>query len=140
MLLVVIALALGLPGLAAAGHLGLLALASLAYREPRPQAHEEVCFLVLVPAHNEATVIGRCLEAIYADADSATWCWWSPIAARTTATVAAGSGRRADELEMSRAERLSGLDTPASVDAVVMLDAGVIAPGFFGACERALAG
>ena len=68
MLLVVVALALGLPGLAAAGHLGLLALASLAYREPRPRAHEDVRFLVLVPAHNEAPVIGRCLEAIYADA------------------------------------------------------------------------
>ena len=149
MLLVVIALALGLPGLAAAGHLGLLALASLAYREPRPKTHEDVRFLVLVPAHNEAPVIGRCLEAIYADARPGDRVL--VVADRctdATATVARRFGasvvtREYDDEPGRAAARQAGLEHARALewDAVVMLDAdSVIAPGFFGACERALAG
>src|SRR5919108_1926761 len=67
LLLVLLAIALGLPGLAAAAHLGLLTAGSLFYRERRARGADEVRFLVLIPAHNEATVIGRCLEAINAD-------------------------------------------------------------------------
>src|SRR5215216_3942672 len=65
--IVLLAIAIVLPGLAAAAHLGLLAAASLLYRERRAQGGD-VHFLVLIPAHNEAAVIGRCLEAIRADA------------------------------------------------------------------------
>ena len=149
MLLVVVAVALGLPGLAAAGHLGLLALASLAYREPQSQAHEEVCFLVLVPAHNEAPVIGRCLEAIYADARPGDIVL--VVADRctdATATIARRFGASVLAREPAddpgrAAARQAGLEHARALewDAVVMLDAdSVIAPGFFGACERALAG
>ena len=61
------AVVLGLPGLAGAAHLGLLALASLFYREPRARPAATIRFLVLVPAHNEEQVIGSGLEAIAAD-------------------------------------------------------------------------
>src|SRR5687768_15315679 len=64
--LVLAAVLIGLPGLAVAAHLGLLAAASLAYREPRA-SKGETRFLVLVPAHNEERVISRGLEAIMAD-------------------------------------------------------------------------
>src|SRR5262245_10381484 len=66
-LLVALALVVGLPGLAAALHLGVLALASLFYRERHGNA-EQLKFLVLIPAYNEALVIGHGLAAINADA------------------------------------------------------------------------
>src|SRR3954453_15859872 len=67
MLVAVLAVLVGLPGLAAAMHLGVLAAASLWYRERRAPAGERLRFLVLIPAHNEALVIDRCLESICAD-------------------------------------------------------------------------
>ena len=124
-------------------------VASLAYREPAAAGPRGVCFLVLVPAHNEAPVIGRCLEAIYADARPgdmvlvvADRCTDSTarVARRFGASVLArGPG---DEPGRAAA-RQAGLEHARALDwdAVVMLDAdSVIAPGFFGACERALAG
>ena len=51
------AIVVGLPGLVGAARLGLLALGSWFYREPRPASHQEIRFLVLVPAHNEERVI-----------------------------------------------------------------------------------
>jgi cellulose synthase/poly-beta-1,6-N-acetylglucosamine synthase-like glycosyltransferase len=145
--LAVLAVVLGLPGLAAAAHLGLLAAASLLYRAPRPRDVDEVRFLVIVPAHNEARVIGRCLEAIRADArprDDVL-----VVADRCTDETAAIARRfGASVLERGPAEepgraaaRQAGLDHARGLewDAVVMLDAdSVIAPGFFDACERAL--
>lgn len=143
----VLALCVGLPGLAAAGHLGLLALASIFYREPRPRPAGVVRFLVLVPAHNEAPVIERCLRAIEADrrpddmvlvvADRCT---------DTTASIARFLGatvleRGTDEEPGRAAARQAGLEHARSLqwDAVLMLDAdSVIEPGFFDACERAL--
>lgn len=143
-----LAIALGLPGLAAAAHLGLLAAASLFYRERRAQDGKEVRFLVLIPAHNEESVIGRCLAAIRADkrardlvlvvADRCT---------DTTASIARRLGasvlERGPEEEPGRAPaRQAGLDHARALewDAVVMLDAdSVIAPGFFDACERVMA-
>src|SRR4051812_14272386 len=65
--IVIAALLLGLPGLAVAVHLGLLALASSRYRDATPNSLKEVRFLVLVPAHNEESVIARCLESIHSD-------------------------------------------------------------------------
>jgi cellulose synthase/poly-beta-1,6-N-acetylglucosamine synthase-like glycosyltransferase len=142
------ALTLGLPGLAAAAHLGLLALASLFYREPRPAADKPLRFLVLVPAHNEGAVIGTCLEAIEADrrerdlvlvvADRCT---------DATAEVASRLGtrvlERGPDSEPGRAAaRQAGLEHARSLewDAVVMLDAdSVVSPGFFARCEQALA-
>ena len=147
MALVVLAFVLGLPGLAAAAHLGLLAAASLLYRSPRPRTVTETRFLVLVPAHNEARVIGRCLEAITADARArdhllvvADHCSdeTAAIARRFGAVVVE---RKAPEEPGRAAARQAGLERARELewDVVVMLDAdSVIAPGFFDACERAL--
>jgi cellulose synthase/poly-beta-1,6-N-acetylglucosamine synthase-like glycosyltransferase len=146
-LIVVAALLVGLPGLAAAAHLGLLALASVFYRNPPPLGRDEIRFLVLVPAHNEEPVIGRCLEAI--DSDRRPGDHVLVVADRctdATAELARGLGsqvlERGPEAEPGRAAaRQAGLEHARSLewDAVVMLDAdSVIEPGFFTACERVL--
>jgi cellulose synthase/poly-beta-1,6-N-acetylglucosamine synthase-like glycosyltransferase len=145
-LVAAVALVAGLPGLAAAAHLGLLALASLFYREPRG-ATGKVRFLVLVPAHNEELVIHRALDAIQADrrpddlvlvvADRCT---------DATAEIARAHGARVlergeDEEPGRAAARQAGLEHARGLawDAVLMLDAdSIIEPGFFAACERAL--
>jgi cellulose synthase/poly-beta-1,6-N-acetylglucosamine synthase-like glycosyltransferase len=145
---VVLAVALGLPGLAAAAHLGLLAAASLFYRERSPQADDGIRFLVLIPAHNEEPVIGNCLASICADtrerdvvlvvADRCTDATAS-VARRFGASVLE---RGPDEEPGRAAARQAGLEYARALEweAVVMLDAdSVIAPGFFDACERALA-
>lgn len=141
------AIVLGLPGVVGAAHLGLLALASWFYREPRPASQAEIRFLVLVPAHNEERVIDSGLQAIGADrrprdvvvvvADRCT---------DRTAEVARSCG--ASVLERGRGEepgraaaRQAGLEYARSLewDAVLMLDAdSVIEPGFFSACEQAI--
>jgi glycosyltransferase involved in cell wall biosynthesis len=144
--LVLAAVLVGLPGLAVAVHLGVLALASLAYREPRAKAGE-IRFLVLVPAHNEERGIGRTLAAIAADKrpDDAVLV----VADRctdATARIAREHGalvleRGEDEEPGRAAARQSGLEYARSLewDAVLMLDAdSVIEPGFFVACEGAL--
>lgn len=144
---VITALLLGLPGLAVAVHLGLLALASAFYRDPRPGSQKEIRFLVLVPAHNEESVIGRCLEAI--DADRRPDDQVLVIADRctdATAEIVRSFGshvlERGPREEPGRAAaRQAGLEHARSLewDAVVMLDAdSVIEPGFFTACERGL--
>src|SRR5262245_47438310 len=141
-----LAFALGLPGLAAAAHLGLLAAASLFYRSPRPGTVADTRFLVLVPAHNEARVIGRCLEAIAADARErdqvlvvADRCTDETAAiARRLGTVVVE--RKAPEEPGRAAARQAGLERARQLewDAVVMLDAdSVIAPGFFDEIGRA---
>jgi cellulose synthase/poly-beta-1,6-N-acetylglucosamine synthase-like glycosyltransferase len=145
--LVLAAVLIGLPGLAAAAHLATLALASVFYREPRG-GNDEVRFLVLVPAHNEERGIPRTLRTIVADlrerdqllvvADRCT---------DTTAAVARSAGalvleRGEDEEPGRAAARQAGLEYARDLewDAVLMLDAdSVVAPGFFAACERALA-
>ena len=131
-------------------HLGLLALASLVLpRAPARGPRGRIRFLVLVPAHNEAPVIGRCLEAI--DADAGPGDQVLVVADRCTDATAAIARRfgasvleRGPEDEPGRAAaRQAGLEHARALewDAVVMLDAdSVIAPGFFDACERALAG
>ena len=146
---VLVAVALGLPGLATAAHLGLLTLGSLFYRDAEPGANEEIRFLILVPAHNEELVIARCLEAIEADrrrrdlvlvvADRCTDAT-AEIATRFGAIVL----ERGPDSEPGRAAaRQAGLERARSLewDAVVMLDAdSVVLPGFFAGCETALAG
>jgi cellulose synthase/poly-beta-1,6-N-acetylglucosamine synthase-like glycosyltransferase len=147
-IIVLLAIALGLPGLAAAAHLGLLAAASLFYRERSAGSTGELRFLVLIPAHNEESVIGRGLEAINAEkrardlvlvvADRCT---------DATASIARRFGahvleRGPGETPGRAAARQAGLEHARALewDAVVMLDAdSVIAPGFFDTCERALA-
>jgi cellulose synthase/poly-beta-1,6-N-acetylglucosamine synthase-like glycosyltransferase len=146
--LAVLAVAVGLPGLAVAAQLGLIAAASLFYREPRPESHSKIRFLVLIPAHNEERLIRRCLEAIAADrrlgdivlvvADRCT---------DATAQIARSFGARVLERAATdepgrAAARQAGLEHARVLDwdAVAMLDAdSVISPGFFLACERALA-
>ena len=145
---VLAAVLIGLPGLAVALHLGTLALASLLYREPRG-AEGEIRFLVLIPAHNEERGLPRTLAAIFGErrpvdqvlvvADRCT---------DGTAEVARSFGalvleRGADEEPGRAAARQAGLDYARDLawDAVLMLDAdSVIEPGFFAACQRALAG
>jgi 1,2-diacylglycerol 3-beta-glucosyltransferase len=147
-LIVAAAVLIGLPGLAAALHLGLLALASVFYREPRVGPRRQVRFLVLVPAHNEEAVIGGCLEAIAADrrgrdrvlvvADRCT---------DATADIARSYGadvlERGEDGEPGRAAApQAGLEHARAFDwdAVLMLDAdSIIEPGFFDACEAGLA-
>jgi cellulose synthase/poly-beta-1,6-N-acetylglucosamine synthase-like glycosyltransferase len=147
-LLTVLAVLIGLPGLAAAAHLGLLGFASLFYRDARQDPQEALRFLVLVPAHNEELSIGRCLTAIEADrrpGDSVLL-----VADRCTDKTAE-IGRSLGALVLERGEddepgraaaRQAGLERARGLewDAVVMLDAdSIIEPGFFAACERALA-
>src|SRR4051794_5626612 len=145
--LVLTAVLIGLPGIAVALHLGVLALASLAYREPRA-GDIALRFLVLVPAHNEECGIGRTLAAIRADkrvvdtvlvvADRCT---------DTTADIARSYGalvleRGEDEEPGRAAARQAGLEYARALewDAVLMLDAdSVIESGFFAACEGGLA-
>jgi cellulose synthase/poly-beta-1,6-N-acetylglucosamine synthase-like glycosyltransferase len=146
-LVVAVAIVVGLPGLACALHLGVLAVASWFYREPRLSGPSEVRFLVLVPAHNEELVIGSGLEAIMADRRSRDLVL--VVADRCTdrtADVARSFGalvleRERDDPPGRAAARQAGLDHARALDwdAVVMLDAdSVIEPGFFAACERAL--
>ena len=146
--MIVAAVVLGLPGLAAAAHLGVLAAASLWYRQRSGQAGERLRFLVLIPAHNEAVVIGRCLEAIRADARAGDVLL--VVADRctdATAEIARQFGalvleRGPEEKPGRAAARQAGLEHARSLewDAVVMLDAdSVIEPGFFDACQQALA-
>lgn len=146
-LLTILAIAVALPGLAVAVQLGVLAVASLFYREARGP-HGEIRFLVLIPAHNEERVIRDCLEAIEADRRAGDGVL--VVADRctdATADIARSFGARVVERgpgeEPGRAAaRQAGLEQARALewDAVVMLDAdSVISPGFFVACERALA-
>ncbi len=147
-LLLAVAVAIGLPGLIGASRLGLLAVGSWFYREPPADAATSLRFIVIMPAHNEELVIASSLEAIVADrrpqdvilvvADRCT---------DATAEIARSFGalvleRGADEPAGRAAARQAGLEHAAGLDwdAVVMLDAdSVIEPGFFAACEAAMA-
>jgi 1,2-diacylglycerol 3-beta-glucosyltransferase len=145
---VLVAVLIGLPGLAVALHLGMLALASLLYREPRG-AEGEIRFLVLVPAHDEEQGLPRTLAAIVRERRPGDRVL--VVADRCsdgTADVARSFGalvleRGADEEPGRAAARQAGLEYARKLqwDAVLMLDAdSVIDPGFLAACERALAG
>ena len=146
-LLVLAAIALGLPGLLGAVHLGLLTVGSWFYREPRPTRRPRIRFLVLVPAHNEERVIRSGLEAIMADRRALDIVL--VVADRCsdrTAEIARSLGavvleRGPDQLGGRAAARQAGLEHARTLDwdAVLMLDAdSVIEPGFFSSCDRAL--
>ena len=60
-------IALGLPGAVAAVHLTVLSVASLFFRET-PQEGVGTRFLIIVPAHNEAAVIGDTVDSLVAAA------------------------------------------------------------------------
>ena len=57
-LLIALGVLVGLPGAVTSIHLTVLALASLFYKEPRPRAAQHLRFLIVIPAHNEAAVLG----------------------------------------------------------------------------------
>jgi 1,2-diacylglycerol 3-beta-glucosyltransferase len=146
--LTLLALAIGLPGLAVAAQFGLLAAASFFYRERRPGPGEGLRFLILIPAHNEERVIRRCLEGVAADRRPGDIVLVvADRCADATAEIARSFGARVLERaptdEPGRAAaRQAGLEHARALDwdAVVMLDAdSVISSGFFVACERALA-
>lgn len=63
--LALLAILIALPGAAVAVQYTLLAVGSILYRRPSPAAVPHLRFLVLVPAHNEAAVLGRTLEALH---------------------------------------------------------------------------
>jgi cellulose synthase/poly-beta-1,6-N-acetylglucosamine synthase-like glycosyltransferase len=146
--LLVAAVVVGLPGLAMAVHLGILALASLFYTKAELQAGRGLRLLILIPAHNEERVIERCLEAVVADrrprdlvlvvADRCT-----DATAQIVRSFRASVLERSERARPGRAQaRQAGLEHARSLkwDAVVMLDAdSIIESGFFDACERALA-
>jgi cellulose synthase/poly-beta-1,6-N-acetylglucosamine synthase-like glycosyltransferase len=147
-LVVALALLIGLPGLAAAAHLGVLAVASLFYREPAARRREAIRFLVLVPAHDEEQVIAHALAAVEADRRPrdrvlvvADRC--SDATADIARSFGADVLERGEDDEPGRAAaRQAGLEYARAFqwDAVVMLDAdSVIEPGFFDACENGLA-
>ena len=139
-----------LPGVVVALHLGLLAVASWFYREPRPtDVVPPVRLLVLIPAHNEERVIGATLDAVSAAtrpgdrvlvvADRCT---------DGTARIARVAGaevleRGPDQVPGRAAARQDGLDSALARDdwdAVLFIDAdSVVSAGFLDACERALA-
>ena len=146
--LVVAAILIGLPGLVAAAHLGLMALASLFYRQRRRTPGAEVRFLVLVPAHNEERVIGRTLQSVADQGRSRDLVL--VVADRCTdrtAEIARSFGalvleRGATEAGGRAAARQAGIEhaRPLEWDAVAMLDAdSVVGPDFFDALESALA-
>lgn len=148
-LLIIAAILVGAPGLVGALHLGLLAVASWFYRTRRGATGDRTRFLVLVPAHNEEQVIATGLEAIMADRRPGDEVL--VVADRCddqTAAVARSLGARvlergSDEVPGRAAARQAGLEHARALewDAVLMLDAdSVIEPGFFDACERAMAG
>jgi hypothetical protein len=152
---VAVGVVLALPGALAAAHLGTLALASLCYRERRARAGAvpAVRFVVLIPAYNEERVIARTLvsinaarrptDAVVVVADRCT---------DRTADLARSYGalvleRQPGEEPGRAAARQAGVawalgdDFAAPWDAMVMIDAdSVVEPGFFDACERAMAG
>jgi hypothetical protein len=147
--LAVAAVVVGLWGFAAALHLGTLAAASVFYRAPRPDRVPRVRFLTLIPAHDEALVIGACLAALLADrrpddpvvvvADRCT---------DETAAIARRMGaivleRGPDAAPGRAAARQAGLELARGLsdwDTVLMVDAdSIVEPGFYDACERMLA-
>jgi cellulose synthase/poly-beta-1,6-N-acetylglucosamine synthase-like glycosyltransferase len=146
-LVIALAVIAGFPGLLGGVHLGLLALSSWFYRRPRDVGERETAFLVLVPAHNEESIIRTGLEAIMADRRSRDSVL--VVADRCTdrtAEIARAYGasvleRSPDQPAGRAATRQAGLEYARALrwDAVLMLDAdSVIEPGFFDACERAL--
>ena len=147
LLFTILALAVAAPGFVAVTHLVTLAVASLFYRERRPDDAAPVRFLVVVPAHNEALVLDATLAAITANLrphdrllvvdDRST---------DRTAAIAESHGalvlRRRPEEEPGRAAaRQAAISHAADLewDAMVMIDAdSIIEPGFLEACERSL--
>lgn len=147
---VAVAIAVGLPGLVTAAHLTMLTLASTLYREHLPStAPMPLRFLILIPAHNEESVLGAALKSINAairPGDSVL-----VVADRCTdrtSEVAREYG--AEVLERPpgstpgrAATRQEGMEAATRLewDALVMIDAdSVLQPaGFLDACERALA-
>jgi cellulose synthase/poly-beta-1,6-N-acetylglucosamine synthase-like glycosyltransferase len=148
-ILAVLAVVVGALGAGTALHLGSLALASLLYRPPRPKgAVVPVRFIVLVPAYNEELVIESTLAALMADKrDRDTVLVIADRCTDATAEIARRFGalvlERGPEEEPGRAAaRQAGIDHALTLDwdAMVMVDAdSIISPGFFDACEAAMA-
>ena len=120
-------------------HLGVLALASLVYREPRARRGTASASWSSCPRTTRSAVIARSLEAIVADQRvRATRCSSSPTAAptrRRRSPVRSGAlvlERGEDEEPGRAAARQAGLEHARALewDAVLMLDAdSVIEPG-----------
>jgi cellulose synthase/poly-beta-1,6-N-acetylglucosamine synthase-like glycosyltransferase len=143
------AVVIGLPGAGTAVHLGVLALASVFYRSEEPSGPvPPVRFMVLVPAHNEEKVISRTLAALFEDRRPGDEVL---VVADRCTDATADMARKAGALVLERhpgqepgraAARQDGVRYALeySWEAMVMIDAdSVIEPGFFTACEAALA-
>jgi hypothetical protein len=135
-----------LPGLATAAHLGTLATASLFYRKPANPRRTTVRFCVLVPAHDEAAVLGATLDAVNADRRPGDLVVVVADRCRDrTADIAREHGARVLERPPEAppgraAARHDGVQFALTLDwdALMWLDAdSIIAPGYVAACADA---
>lgn len=143
-----VAAAILAPGLVAALHLGVMAVASIFYRAPRWQGEPpHIRFLVVIPAHNEELLLGRTLDAINADKrDGDQVLVVDDRSTDRTGEIALAHGAvvltRVEGEEPGRAPaRQAAIRRSAEMewDAMVMVDAdSVIERGFFTECEQAL--
>lgn len=88
-------LAAGIPVAAFAGYLLLLAVAAARYRPPETTAAPDTKLVVLVPAHNEALLIARCVSSLLEQSyprDRYGVCVVADNCSDDTAALAAGAG------------------------------------------------
>lgn len=144
----VVAVLAALPGIATAAYFAVLTVASLAFRERKTDGPVgRLRFLVVVPAHDESTVIGVTLTALRgAMRDGDLLVVVADHCTDDTAAIARVAGaivveRTGDEPQGRAEARQAGLDRARDLewDALVTMDAdSVVAPDFLDACERAL--
>jgi hypothetical protein len=138
-------IALGLPGAVAAVHLTVLSVASLFFRET-PQEGVGTRFLIIVPAHNEAAVIGDTVDSLVAAARPGdTLLVVADRCTDDTAEIALARGAkvlsRTDDERPGRAAAISdGLKTALELewDAMVAIDAdSIVESGFLEGLDAA---
>lgn len=148
-LVTVVAVLLMVPGLATVTHLAVLAVGSMRYRDELPDvAVPRHRFLVVVPAHDEESVIGVTLAALRSDLrDGDRIMVVDDRSTDRTADIAASFGaivvrRGPGEVPGRAAARQTAFEHARRLDwdALVMIDAdSVVEPGFLDACDRMLA-
>ena len=147
-LLGVVAVVLALPGVVTAAHLTALTVASFFYREKRPDSPQPAAFLIVIPARNEETVIRDTVDAVQRERRPADIVLVAADRCTDrTAEIARDMGaevlERPNGAPPGRAASIRDAVACANDrewDALVMIDAdSVVGPGYFDACERALA-
>ena len=145
-----VAIILLVPGCVTALHLGLMATASILFRDRKPGPPvAPVRFLIVIPAHNEELLLGATLQAITAAKRPDDQIL--VVDDRSTRSHQRDRDRRRCHRPASRAGEPPGRaaarqaaiehSRTLSWDAMVMVDAdSIVAPGFFDRCEEALGG